>query len=136
MRKAWQFVGLLPLLLAPLAVPACSNMAEGERCDTKGENGGNDDCLDGLQCTKKEDLGTSADLCCPPDRSKATAAACRLPPAPPGGDASIPPLPDGGPDVVVTEAGGDAGDAGGDGGNDGGGDDAGDGSSDAPSEGG
>jgi hypothetical protein len=124
------------LLLAALAVPACSNQGEGERCDTRGENGGNDDCLDGLKCTRADTLGTgaSADLCCPVDRTKATTAGCKLPPAPAGGDASIPPLPDGAtPDVVTSDAPADGAP---DGVSDAAGDAAGDAPADAPGEGG
>jgi hypothetical protein len=127
-RFAWLLLGLVPAVF--FAVPACSNQAEGERCETRSENGGNDDCQDGLICWKASDLGTNADLCCPPDRSRATVAACRLPSAPPGGDASIPVTPDASGDVVLPDVRIDG--AGDTGTNDG----ASDAPSDAPGEGG
>jgi hypothetical protein len=61
-----------------LAVAACSNQGEGERCDQNASNGGNDDCQDGLQCTSHSILGTNSDICCPPDRTQATTAACAI----------------------------------------------------------
>ena len=77
-------------------VVACSNNAEGERCDQASDNGGNDDCQDGLICTPKSDLGTSSDLCCPADRTQATTPQCGVSHAPVGGDAGLPATDSGG----------------------------------------
>jgi len=62
-----------------LVVFACSNYGDGERCDSRGANAGNDDCEPGLQCTTGPSRGdpTGTDLCCPPDRATSTSAACR-----------------------------------------------------------
>jgi hypothetical protein len=106
--RRWLFPAGAALVAALATVSACSNQREGERCDLRGENGGNDDCLDGLQCTNIRQTTTSEGLCCPVNRTTATSAACKLPPAPPGSDASIPGLPDAGADVTVNEAGGDS----------------------------
>jgi hypothetical protein len=47
-----------------LALIGCSQQSEGERCDLKN---GNDDCADGLTCISKQVLGSSSDICCPPN---------------------------------------------------------------------
>ena len=60
--------GLLGFLL-----PACGKQGEGQRCDVAN---GNDDCEDGLVCTKKKDLGTLSDICCPPAGVPASDLAC------------------------------------------------------------
>ncbi len=84
---------------------ACSNNAEGERCQS--ENG-NDDCADGLTCIPKTQLVApfnSADRCCPFVRQNATSAACKPgsgtignnPPAEGGADT-------GSPDTGATDA--------------------------------
>lgn len=78
------------LLGAAVALAACSNQGEGGRCDQLASNGGNDDCQDGLVCTSSRDLGSGSDLCCPPDRTTSTTAACQVKQAPIGGDAGIP----------------------------------------------
>jgi hypothetical protein len=58
-----------------LALFACSNQAEGERCESLQ---GNDDCQDGLICYQAALLiGTTSDRCCPQDRSQATTQVCR-----------------------------------------------------------
>lgn len=79
-------------------VVACSNANEGERCQI---DNGNDDCKDGLVCTRSTDLplppnfqGTVPEKegrCCPQDRSKSTTAECAQTPQAPGGDAALPP---------------------------------------------
>ena len=59
LRARFTLVAAL-LVAAPLA--ACSNQAEGERCD---RNNNNDDCQDGLVCKSSAELGGNADICCP-----------------------------------------------------------------------
>lgn len=83
-----------------IVLPACSNQAEGDRCDTRSE----DDCQDGLVCTAANLLNGAgnADRCCPPlaDRARATTSVCSLP-ATPGSDAAIPVEAGGGDDAAV-----------------------------------
>lgn len=55
------------IVVAALAFPACSNQAEGERCDV---NNNNDDCQEGLICKPSTELGGSADICCPEGTSE------------------------------------------------------------------
>ena len=66
---------VLPLALWGVlaTTPGCSRQSEGERCD--GDNG-DEDCASGLVCTDSQELGTNADICCPPDLSTATDIAC------------------------------------------------------------
>lgn len=101
-------------------VAACSNNAEGERCDVLACNGpcgpGNEpDCQDGLHCTSKTDLnGASSDLCCPPDRTTASTPQCQVAHAPVGGDAGVPgadsgPPADTGTNEAAVDGGGDGG---------------------------
>ncbi len=58
---------------------ACSNYGDGERCDSRGSNLGQDDCKDGLLCTTGAARGdqTAPDLCCPPNRNDSVSAACK-----------------------------------------------------------
>lgn len=74
-----------------VALTACSNYGEGDRCEV---GNGNDDCQDGLQCTPAARLAvtSSSDRCCPVDRSKATTRVCEVPTNPVGTDGST--LPD------------------------------------------
>jgi hypothetical protein len=103
-----------------LALSACSNNGEGDRCQV---NNNNDDCQDGLICLASSQVNPSynnSDRCCPVDRTKSTHPACTLLQNPVAGD-SAPPA-DTGPtgDTGTTDTGTD-------GGNDGAGDaDAGD----------
>lgn len=55
------------------ATPSCSDQSEGERCDRAN---GDADCEDGLICKSKQDLGTSSDICCPPELAQTTDLAC------------------------------------------------------------
>jgi len=120
--------------LLVLVLAACSNGAEGDRCEF---DNGNDDCQDGLVCVPKAASsrpgnGTvnppynNADRCCPLDRSTATHPACTLnststitdsaPPTDtgPGTDSSTtdapvdspPDVVDSGPDVADAAEGG------------------------------
>ena len=113
-KKLVAFALSASVAMVPLFV-ACSNNAEGERCDQLADNGGNDDCQDGLVCTSKTDLnGASSDLCCPPDRTTALTPQCQIAHAPVGGDAAPPPPPGdaasdaagetGGQDAATTDA--------------------------------
>ncbi len=54
---------ILGLMAVFALVPfACSNQAEGQRCNV---DNGNDDCESGLVCTSSRELGGNADICCP-----------------------------------------------------------------------
>jgi hypothetical protein len=71
-----------------LALGACSNQAEGDRCDHLNDS---DDCQSPLICTQAALLvGTTSDRCCPQDRSQATTAVCKAPISGIGSDASAP----------------------------------------------
>ena len=87
-----------------LVLAACSNQAEGERCET---NNNNDDCADGLVCTSGATLRTNEARCCPPDLATATVAVCRpplqsLPDSAPPPDTGPPPTTDAGSDADAT----------------------------------
>ena len=80
MQRAFRYrivsIVLCTALAAFVALTACSNYDEGERCEVLN---GNEDCADGLQCTPKAQINTpydSSDRCCPVDRTKATHPAC------------------------------------------------------------
>ncbi len=94
-------VGLAGALLAlglagALGQAACSNQSEGQRCNTLGDNGGNDDCQIGLVCKPKDQLnGAQDDLCCPLTGAP-TVAACQ----PPGGGNVVPIPAEAGPDAT------------------------------------
>jgi hypothetical protein len=106
------------ILACAVAIAACSNQGEGDRCDVNADNSGNDDCKDGLVCTPQSSLGnnSSTDLCCPSDRRLATTPQCAIPQTPTGGDSGAPnvdgsvPTMDGGADDS-GEAGSDTGSA-------------------------
>ncbi len=102
-----RFVGIMMATLVGglVTLAACSNQAEGDRCQA--ENG-NDDCQSGLVClaaTQKSFNGgtglvnppyNSSDRCCPLDRSTATHPACVNLQTTITGDGAAPP-PDTGP---------------------------------------
>jgi hypothetical protein len=107
-RRRFAFaLAIAGMLSGAVAVVACSNQGEGDRCDSAGTGTppGTDDCKDGLVCTPKAELSGNADLCCPADRTKATTAACALS-HPPIGEAGIPPTGDSSSDSAATEGGG------------------------------
>lgn len=110
LAAALAFAGIL-VAGASVTIVACSNQGEGDRCDTAGPNGGNDDCQSGLVCTSKSTLNSNADLCCPPDRTQATTNECAIS-KPPIGEAGIPdtgtPADSGGGDSAPSEAGPDS----------------------------
>jgi hypothetical protein len=86
--------GLSVVALVLVSASACSDQAEGERCD---QQNGSNDCSAGLVCTpvpQSLKAPAGASICCPPPGTSATVAACRT------GSASI--LTDGG---AVTDAG-------------------------------
>jgi hypothetical protein len=102
--RRYRIVSILAVVMAGgfVALTACSNYGEGDRCET-GNN--NDDCVDGLQCIPNEQLPLayrSSDRCCPPDRTRATHPACQIPQVVVGGDATPP--PDTGPTPDATPA--------------------------------
>lgn len=85
-----------------VALTACSNYEEGDRCEILN---GNEDCVDGLQCTPKALINTpynSSDRCCPVNRSTATHPACTLLQNPIAGDSAPP--PDTGPAPDAADA--------------------------------
>jgi len=87
-----------------VALTACSNYGEGERCETLN---GNDDCTDGLQCTPKAQLAVpynTADRCCPVDRTLAKEPSCAVPQNAAGNDAAPPPDTGPAPDATVGDA--------------------------------
>jgi hypothetical protein len=90
MRRLLTSIFVAAAVAAPAAWSGCSNQAEGERCDTTDDNGGNDDCQN-MHCTPKSELNGSpaTDICCPWDRSKATTAVCALQPTPLNADGGV-----------------------------------------------
>ncbi|HSO35577.1 MAG TPA: hypothetical protein VLT33_23775 [Labilithrix sp.] len=107
-----RIVGILmaSLLGGVVTLAACSNQAEGERCQA--ENG-NDDCQSGLVClaaTQKTFNGgqglvnapyNNSDRCCPYERSTASHPACVLLQTTITGDGAAPPA-DTGPTPDAT----------------------------------
>ena len=98
-----------------LVLSACSNNAEGERCQV---NNNNDDCADGLICLASSQVNpsyNSSDRCCPVDRTTASHPACTLLQNPVAGDSQPPPdtgpaNPETGtPDTFVPDTGIDTG---------------------------
>ena len=105
-----------------VALTACSDYEEGDRCEILN---GNSDCASGLQCLPKAVINTpynSSDRCCPVDRTTATHPACTILQTPitgdaapsdastgPGADASVIDAPT--DTSTVPEAGTDAADA-------------------------
>ncbi len=87
-----------------LVLPACANQAEGDRCDTRGD----DDCQSGLICTKANLLNGAgnADRCCPQNRAEATTSVCALS-STPGSDAAPPGDASSG-DAAASDGGSDA----------------------------
>jgi hypothetical protein len=85
-----------------LALGACSNGGEGDRCESLN---GNDDCNTdiGLICTPAALLvGTTSDRCCPADRTQATETVCKTPVSGVQADAIAP--TDTGPPPTTTDA--------------------------------
>jgi hypothetical protein len=56
----------------------CSGQGEGERCDHRASNGGNDDCQNGLTCQNPPGSVVTYPngVCCPLDPALATTSAC------------------------------------------------------------
>jgi len=93
---------------------ACSKQGEGERCDRRATNSGNEDCQSGLVCTPRENLngtiiapGESTDegRCCPADRTQSVERICQQATGGIGSDSGI-------PTNVGADGGTDASDAG------------------------
>lgn len=70
-----RFAVCLVPFIAILAFASCSNETEGQPCDMRAGNSGDDDCASGLVCTS---VGAQSDLCCPSDRTTAKTPACAL----------------------------------------------------------
>ncbi len=70
-----------PVLALVLGVASgCADQAEGERCDQQNGSNPSNDCAAGLVCVSvppslKAPAGAS--ICCPPNPTNATVAACR-----------------------------------------------------------
>jgi hypothetical protein len=93
-----------------LVLSACSNNAEGERCQVANNN---DDCENGLICLASSQVNpsyNSSDRCCPVDRTTASHPACTLLQNPVAGDSS-PPADTGpaNPDTGTVDTGTDTG---------------------------
>jgi len=84
MRHLKRSFGLLLIAGAVAAASACSNQAEGQRCD---KNSGDSDCAGGLVCTTQTATASGSSttatagelpraICCPPQGQSATTAAC------------------------------------------------------------
>jgi hypothetical protein len=63
------------LILACLV--GCAGQGEGELCNRKAGNGGDDDCQSGLRCSLSVSPSPGFGLCCPSDPALAQAAACK-----------------------------------------------------------
>jgi hypothetical protein len=93
-------IALVTVLGGFVALTACSNYGEGERCELLN---GNDDCESPLQCTPRAQIPqgfNNSDRCCPQDRATAKEPACMQPQVIIGGDAAPPDASTG----VVPEA--------------------------------
>jgi hypothetical protein len=102
------------LVLSAIGVAAvgCSGQGEGERCDHRAANGGDDDCQSGLTCQNPPGgiVTYPNGVCCPPDPAQATTAACSpntgvidASPAPPdGAQASVEAGDEAAPSVDAT----------------------------------
>lgn len=97
-----------------IALSACSQQAEGDRCDF---DNGSADCADGLICLPATNQGgrgagtgtvnppyNNADRCCPQDRTRATHPACTVPTSPVAGDSGPPADSGPTPDAAVVDA--------------------------------
>lgn len=113
--RRYRFVGVAlgAGLAGFIALSACSNYGEGERCELANNN---DDCEDGLQCTPPSallDAFNKSPRCCPLDQSRATDPRCGPRQAPGGADSAPPaetgPTTDASSDGAETSA--DASDA-------------------------
>jgi hypothetical protein len=92
-RRRYQIVSILLCVMLGgfVALTACSNYEEGDRCEILN---GNEDCQDPLQCTPKAQINTpynSSDRCCPVNRASATHPACTVLQNPIAGDSAPPP---------------------------------------------
>lgn len=119
MKRALSYrkAGLLATALAAgfLAIVACSNQSEGERCDSLN---GDEDCQtdEGLVCYPAPLLNNAgSDRCCPRDRAQATHPVCMTPVSIGGQDAATPadtgppePEPEPEPDAAASIDAGDA----------------------------
>ncbi|MCL2724031.1 MAG: hypothetical protein FWD69_06290 [Polyangiaceae bacterium] len=88
------------LVAAFVAMAACSNGGEGDRCE---RNNGNADCKDGLICMAGSQAASGwqngGDWCCPQDRTQATAPPCVL------GTGTVPGADDAAPEANTPDAG-------------------------------
>jgi hypothetical protein len=102
---------LAAVLVSALSVSACSNQGEGERCDIRGDNAGNDECQDGLTCrlVTTTNAAEQSYRCCPLDQTAPTVAECKIAqntvPTP---EAGLPTTTDAGGDAAPVEASTDA----------------------------
>lgn len=90
--RRYRFVGVAlgVGLAAFIALTACSNYREGERCELLNNN---DDCDDGLVCTPANELlkaYNQSSRCCPQDRRTASDPRCGVQETVIGGDSAPP----------------------------------------------
>ena len=63
-----------PCLVVIGLLTACTRQGEGQVCDPRAGNNGNDDCQSGFTCQTIP--GAANATCCPPNLAQATVAAC------------------------------------------------------------
>ena len=111
--RRYRIVGVLMAwtLSCLVALAACSDQDEGDRCQTQN---GNEDCSPGLVCLAAGNVNppfNKSDRCCPADRRSATHPACALLTATVTGDSAPPPdtgpTPDATPDAAPADGGTD-----------------------------
>ncbi len=115
-RHGLGFLAIATSLVAGFAAlaPACDNQGEGEACSILGDNAGNDECQNGLQCKFHGDLGAAAgsvDRCCPVDITQATTVVCSGAQANTNDGGPPPPLADASSDSATGDAGAHTADA-------------------------
>jgi hypothetical protein len=98
---------LIPLSLAAvpaIAVSACSGQGEGQLCNPKAGNSGNDDCQSGLTCQPRPATVINGfGLCCPPG-GQSTTSACAVNGGPSNDASSAPPTQEASPDAPGESA--------------------------------
>jgi hypothetical protein len=104
--RRYRFVGVAlgVGLAAFIALTACSNYGEGERCESLNNN---DDCEDGLVCTPANELlkaYNQSSRCCPQDRRTASDPRCGVQETVIGGDSAPPAETGPTTDAATTDA--------------------------------
>jgi hypothetical protein len=89
------------------AVSACSGQGEGELCNPKAGNSGNDDCQSGLTCQPRPAIVVNGfGICCPPG-GQSTTTACAVTGSTSNDASPAPPIStaDAGPGTDASDAG-------------------------------